>query len=258
VDPDLEWPFDGTGTYRGAHFEFADFSGAVFREVKLTGARMRGVEAVDVDIDGYVSNLVVNGVDVVPLVEAELDRRHPVRVLFRSEEPAELRRAWAELLAGWDAAIEQARALPESRRHERVDGEWSFTETLRHLVFVVDSWFSRGVMGEQAPYHRFGLPPQFMSDTAEMGIDLAARPSFDEVVELWRGRSAMVSGYLASASRELLVDSCEQLDAPGWPPITNRDTPVRCIRVILDETWAHHGYAVRDLVTLEGSPEAGS
>jgi len=38
---------------------------------------MRGVELVDVDIDGEIVNLTVNGVDIGPLVNAELDRRYP-------------------------------------------------------------------------------------------------------------------------------------------------------------------------------------
>jgi hypothetical protein len=36
---------------------------------------MRGVELIDVEIAGDVSNLTTNDADVAPLVEAELDRR---------------------------------------------------------------------------------------------------------------------------------------------------------------------------------------
>ena len=46
----------------------------------------------DAVTDGLVSNLVVNGVEVTSYVEAELDRRHPVRLLIRSTDPADLRR----------------------------------------------------------------------------------------------------------------------------------------------------------------------
>ena len=37
----------------------------------------------DAVIDGLVTNLVVNGVEVTSYVEAELDRRHSVRLLLR-------------------------------------------------------------------------------------------------------------------------------------------------------------------------------
>lgn len=60
-----------------------DLHGAEFRECDLTGARLIGVVMQDAVIDGLITNLVVNGVEVTEYVEAELDRRHPVRVLIR-------------------------------------------------------------------------------------------------------------------------------------------------------------------------------
>ena len=61
----------------GAEFRAVDLSHARFRGVDLSGAVMRGVDLVDVRIDGEIQNLLINGVDVAPLVDAELDRRHP-------------------------------------------------------------------------------------------------------------------------------------------------------------------------------------
>ena len=58
-------------------FEDEDFTGAEFRECDLSGARLIGVFMDGAEIDGLVSNLVVNGVEVMSYVEAELDRRHP-------------------------------------------------------------------------------------------------------------------------------------------------------------------------------------
>src|SRR3954447_10468159 len=82
-----------------------DLHGAQFRECDLTGARLIGVVMQDAVIDGLITNLVVNGVEVTEYVEAELDRRHPVRVLIRSEDPADLREASRQLHAGWVASI---------------------------------------------------------------------------------------------------------------------------------------------------------
>lgn len=70
-----------------------DLQGAEFRECDLSGTRLIGVVMQDAVIDGLVTNLVVNGVEVTEYVEAELDRRHPVRVLIRSDDPADLREA---------------------------------------------------------------------------------------------------------------------------------------------------------------------
>jgi hypothetical protein len=40
----------------------------------------------------------------------------------------------------WDGTIARARNLAAVLQHEFVDGEWSFIETLRHLVFATDAW----------------------------------------------------------------------------------------------------------------------
>ena len=42
---------------------------------------------------GEIENLTINGVDVGPLINAELDRRHPDRVKMRPTSPAGFREA---------------------------------------------------------------------------------------------------------------------------------------------------------------------
>src|ERR1700727_931447 len=89
---------------RDAHFENVDMRDAQFRRVDLTGARfhaidmsrvvMRGVDLIDVDINGEIENLTINGVDVAPLIEAELNRRYPLRAKMRPTDPAGFREAW--------------------------------------------------------------------------------------------------------------------------------------------------------------------
>jgi len=40
----------------------------------------------------------------------------------------------------------------------RIDDEWSFAETLRHLVHAIDVWLGKGVLGlEEADFHPLGL-----------------------------------------------------------------------------------------------------
>jgi uncharacterized protein YjbI with pentapeptide repeats len=70
-----------------------DLGGAQFRSVDLTGVVMRGVELVNADISGEIVNLTVNGVDIEPLVNAELDRRYPDRAKMRPADPAGFREA---------------------------------------------------------------------------------------------------------------------------------------------------------------------
>jgi hypothetical protein len=63
-----------------AIFQDQDLTDAEFRECDLTRARLIGVVMQDAVIDGLVTNLVVNGVEVTSYVEAELDPRHAIAV----------------------------------------------------------------------------------------------------------------------------------------------------------------------------------
>jgi hypothetical protein len=132
-----------------ARFDHHDLTDAEFRECDLTRARLIGVVMQDAVIDGLVNNLVVNGVEVTSYVEAELDRRHPVRLLIRSTDPADLREAHRQLRATWAATVERLREMPQGSEHQRVGGEWSAVETLRHLVFVHEPGVHPAVHGDR-------------------------------------------------------------------------------------------------------------
>ncbi|WP_343950130.1 pentapeptide repeat-containing protein, partial [Spirilliplanes yamanashiensis] len=234
----------------GAEFRGADLSGARFHGADLTGAVMRGVELVDVDINGEVSNLVINGVDVAPLILAELDRRDPDRVLMRPDDAAGFRRAWDLIGERWRGTVERAARLPEELLHESVDGEWSFVETLRHLVFATDSWIGRVVLGDPAPWHPLALPFDEMADVPGVPRDRAARPALGTVLELRRDRMAMMRRVLDGLTDEALAGHTEPVEAPGWPG--PRSYAVRdCLSIILNEEYEHRLYAERDLAVLE-------
>jgi hypothetical protein len=134
---------------RGTRYVDCRLDGAEFREVTLVGARFVGSVLIDVEIDALVENLTVNGVDVVPLVEAELDRRHPERLALRPTDVEDSRAALDVVNAFWSPVIELVRSLPENIRYQRVADEWSLVETLRHLLFVYDAWFGRAVARRQ-------------------------------------------------------------------------------------------------------------
>jgi hypothetical protein len=51
----------------------------------------------------------------------------------------------------WGGTVERARRLPPALLHESVDGEWSYIETLRHLVFATDARIRRAILGDPAP-----------------------------------------------------------------------------------------------------------
>jgi hypothetical protein len=235
---------------RGAQFRRVDLSGSLFQAVDLSHVVMRGADLIDVDISGEIENLVINGVDVVPLIEAELDRRQPDRVKMRPTDPDGFREAWHLLDRLWEGTIERARGFTPAQLNESVDGEWSFIETLRHLVFATDSWVRRAVLGEPTPWDALGLPFSEWPDGPEFSRARDARPSLDDVLELRRDRTATVRAYLAELSDELLDAYTTPVEGPGWPP--PKSYPIRnCLLVILNEEWQHRLYAERDLDVLD-------
>ena len=233
----------------GAKFHSVDLTDATFRSVDLNRVVMRGVELLDVDIHGELQNVTVNGVDIAPLVNAELDRRYPDRAKMRPEDPAGFREAWDVVERLWNETVERARRLDPGLLHESVDGEWSFIETLRHLVFATDSWIRRAILGDPSPWDPLDLPWDEMPDAPGVPRDRAVRPSLDSVLELRRDRMATVREVIAGLTDESLHEKTKPVEGPGWPG--SRSYPVRdCLLCILNEEWEHRLYAERDLEVL--------
>ncbi|AGL18537.1 DinB family protein [Actinoplanes sp. N902-109] len=231
-------------------FTGANLAGARFRNVDLSGAVMRGVYASTLELDGAFDRLTVNEVDVMPLVEAELDRRYPERPKMRPQTAAQHREAWEILERLWWQTGERARRLPPARLHERVDGEWSFIETLRHLVFATDAWINRALLGEPFPFHPLGLPHEEMPPAHGVPNDPAARPSLDEILAVRADRTATVRGVLDGLTDERLTEMTEPVPEPGYPPSTSY--PVRrCLSAVITEEWQHRLFAERDLDALQ-------
>jgi hypothetical protein len=234
----------------GSEFRAADLNRSRFHNVSMEGVVMRGVELVHVDIDGEIDDVTINGVDVGPLIEAELDRRDPDRVKMRPTDPAGFRAAWDLLGELWAGTVARARRLDPDLLHESVDGEWSFIETLRHLTFATDSWVRRAILGDPSPWDPLGLPWTEMPDTPGVPNDRGARPSLDAVLELRRDRWAGVRKVLEGLTDESLARDTEPVDAPGWPP--PQSFPLRkCLLIVLNEEWHHRLFAERDLAVLE-------
>jgi hypothetical protein len=245
---------------RGTRFERVDLSGSEFRSVDLTDAQfrgvslhgvvMRGVELLNVDIHGELENLTINGVDIAPLLNAELDRRYPDRAKMRPKDPAGFREAWDVVERLWDETVERAGGLDPALLHESVDGEWSFTETLRHLVFATDSWIRRAILGDPSPWDPLDLPWDEMPDTPGVPRDRDVRPSLDMVLALRRDRMSTVREVIDALTDESLNGDTEPVDGSGWPE--SRSYPVReCLLCILNEEWEHRLYAERDLDVLQ-------
>ena len=228
-----------------------DLTGAQFRLVRLQNIQMRGVELLDVDIHGELRNLVINGVDVAPFIDAELNRRMPERAKMRPDTADGFREAWAVLQRLWDDTVARARTLPEPALHHSVDGEWSFIQTLRHLAFASACWVDRMILGNPSPWRALELPWDEAPTGDWFTWDRDARPSLDEALALRRARQETAGQVMAKLTDDKLAQTVTRTE-PGHPKEV--DIPVKqCLLVLLNEEWEHRLYAERDLATLKAT-----
>jgi hypothetical protein len=235
----------GTPPYAEAmaeEFRDRDLKGARFVESDLSDVVIRGCEISGMDIDApwlpFGKPLLVNGVDVVAHVEEELNRRFPGRALWRATDPEGLRRAWQAVEDAWDAAIARAATLPAGAIDERVDGEWSFAETLRHLVHASDIWLGKGVLGwDTEAFHPLGL------GHGKASTDI---PPYDEVLAARADRVTKMRDFLAGVTDALLDEERRNPHNPEHP-----ETVRNCVQVVMEESWEHLRFALRDLDAIE-------
>jgi hypothetical protein len=237
-----------------AEFRGVDLRGARFVGSDLSGVVMRGVDIAGADIDApWLSepggSLLVNSVDVAPLVEEELNRRFPGRGERRALDPEGLRAAWSALQRTWDATVARVGAMPEGTVDVSVAGEWSFAQTLRHLVLATDTWLRKAILEVEQPFHPIGQTNAgFAADGHDMSVFTSVPPSYLEVLEVRAERVGMVSDFLDGATPELLAETRKNPHAPQ-----HEETVRSCLHVILDEEWEHHRFALRDLAVIESS-----
>lgn len=242
----------GDEEFRGARFDVADLRGARFTDCDLTGVTIRDGWLVNVSISGFVNDLTVNGVNVTEFVEAELDRQHPERVQFREVQTADdFRAMWDTIELLWAQATDRAGRLPAAALTEQVDEEWAFEQTLRHLVFITDAWASRTVLDQEMPYHPIGIPQSWYpaAAAADLGIDLATEPGYDEILAVRSDRMAVTRRIVGGLTDDDLGRPCQRSPAPGYPE--EERTVAECLAVVMNEEIEHYRYAARDLAVLE-------
>jgi hypothetical protein len=233
-------PEEFEGNLAGAVFWGADLTGARFRDVNLTNVRISHAWLVDVEVDALVDTVVINGVDVTAYVN-ERDPWYPLRAMLRPADPEGMRAAWAALEEEWAKTLARAEALPEEQLHESVDGEWSFVQTLRHLVFAMDKWFTAPILGEA--FHPMGLPNSGSVDFPWPNLDFGLTPSFAEALAVRRDRATRFRDYLATVAATDLTRPVDVLEN-GTNPV------LECIFTVFEEEFWHNRYAQRDLAQL--------
>ena len=239
--------YSRTNQFEAASFVKASFKGATLRSCDFSGVTMRSVDVDGLDIDSHdliFGSLFVNGVDVVPLVDAELNRQFPGRELQKAQTPGGLREGWVAVQSAWQTTVA---GTPPDLVDAHVEDEWSLAQTLRHLVLATDAWLRGGILRMQRPFHEIG---QIFTGADEMGFDMsifrADPPTYEEILAVRAERQQLVTEFLATATAQLLAEERENPWGGGdWHPSVGD-----CIRVILEEEWAHLRYIRRDLALM--------
>ena len=236
-------PEEFEGDLAGAVFWGADLTGARFRDVNFTDVKVSHAWLVNVDIDALVDTVVINGVDVTAYVN-ERDPWYPLRAMLRPSSPDDMRATWAALEAEWAKTIARAQSLPEGALHESVNGEWSLVQTLRHLVFAMDKWFT-------VPVVEGSFDPIGMSNSGSVGfpwpgLEYDLKPSFSEALAVRADRSTRFRDHLASIAAADLTRPIDVLEN-GTHPL------LECTYTVFEEEFWHNRYAVRDLAQLEAA-----
>ncbi|MGL4174685.1 MAG: hypothetical protein ACRCSN_01305 [Dermatophilaceae bacterium] len=72
--------------------------------------------------------------------------------------------------------------MPPGTVDVQVDGEWSFSQTLRHLVMAIDLWLRQSILGVEQPFHPLGLLGPFAEEEGfDMSVLATTEPTWDEV-----------------------------------------------------------------------------
>ena len=247
--------FRNTDELRDSCFWHVDLSGSVLRACDLNDVKIVGSDITNFRIDGHAGRagtVIVDDVDVTAYVDAELDRRFPELIQMRGMQSAEdFRATWRTVEELWDETVIRAQRLPPQALDERVDDEWSFIETIRHLVFATDVWVGRMLHGIERPFHELslptgGYPPEGARD---LGINVDAKPSLSEVLQAHTERRSQMNSALAVLDDATLDESRTGSPAPVWGEETVR---VRdCLFTVIEEHIQHRRFAVRDLKVLE-------
>lgn len=244
----------GRKDFEGATFIKCDFTNATIRFSDVRGMKIRSTDTNGLDIDDhdlFFGKLIVNGVDVVPYVNAELNKQFPGRELQSAQTLDGLHEGWVAVQKAWQETIDET---PEEWRDVQVNDEWSLSETLRHLILATNAWLGSAIQRQEHPFHDIGL---IFTGAAEMGFDMSIfredEPTWEEILQVRAEHQQAVTDFLNGTNEEEIA---EERDNP-WGGDDWHPTVGDCIRVILEEEWAHLRYIRRDHAELQEAASEG-
>ena len=266
TDHDENPGFDSA--HRGATFRRFDFTEAVFDDTYLVNARFRNVALKGARISRGPArrrrDLRGGGA-----AHGQRRRRHrssrpsstagspTARRCCRTRRRSSARRRTSSSAGGARPSSRAGKLDPELL-HERVDGEWSFIETQRHLGLRHRRLDQPRAARRPGPLEP-ARPARTTTWATSRGCLATSRrgPSLDEVLRAaarpdGRHRTRVSTGL----TEEKLGGSTTPVDRAGLPGAGQLPGRRRWSGCIVNEEWYHHQYADRDLAVLESARHA--
>ncbi len=165
--------------------------------------------------------LTIDGIEVLPLVEAEKDRLDPERIRLRIKnpfDPDEVKKVMHHLDEVRDGFYAFLRSTPHELLIKKPKGidRWSALEHVRHLVFAEDLYLNHRLLNNNIPYNPIGMIPDFLKNDPSFN-EVGSKPTeyLDEVLSAWSCIHAEMTKYILKITQELLK---RELDMnPGGP-----------------------------------------
>ena len=227
--------FSRSDDLQGAEFTGTDLRGARFVGADLSGVVMRGVEVQGTEIDAPWllegdSFLRVNGVDVIPFVEAELNRRFP----GRADGEPEIRTACAQPGPRSSTPGRPRSSVPRRCRRARSTCQWTASGRSRRRCGTwswpqTRGWAGRSWRSSSRTIPSVSWTPAPTGEGLDMSIFMTDMPPYAEVLEVRAGRVAMVRDFLAAVTPDELAaartNPCEPRRPPGDRPVLPAHDP---------------------------------
>lgn len=214
---------------------------SLFRDADLSGATFFHVLMNNTSIDGEIDRLVINGVDVTDYVNRH-DRWWPLRNSLSPNSVDGIITSWAILTSEWTKVLERVAMADPTAVTRSVDGEWSLNETLRHLLFAMDKWFSVPLLGHSS-FNALGLPNTSSQAKNWPGLELVATADYKDVLRARAQQHQEFEAFISSLQIEDLPETVS-IEENGSVPA------LMCFHVVLEEEFEHLRYMVRDLTVL--------
>jgi hypothetical protein len=220
------------------------------RNVNLSRAKITEAYLVGAHIEGDLTGVTVNGLDLASMYENELLRLYPERRRLAARTPEDFRDALALITENRSRTFQAAAAIDKKSLYQQTsEGEWGVVENLRHLIFAESAWALRTAFNEPKPFHPLGLPPDHAVDEAvAVGLNIHLEASYDDVVDAMLEQFARVKARFELLTPEELGERC--LGRGKGYPGDYDGTVAGALHTYLSHEWDHHRILERVMAEL--------